>query len=82
MSEPEGRLPALVVLRDDLVARMAVCQSDQNFAVMGRLLTDVLAQIDGLEAKPETDRTALDELKARRKTAGRPDSSRRTKTSG
>ena len=51
-----ARLDDLRDLRADLQSRMAECESDQNFAVMGRLLSDVLKQIDDLDpanaAKP------------------------------
>jgi hypothetical protein len=51
-----ARLDDLRDLRADLRSRMAECESDQNFAVMGRLLSDVLKQIDDLDpanaAKP------------------------------
>ena len=43
------RLDDLRTLRDDLVERMAECSSDQNYAVMGRLLIDVLKQLDELD---------------------------------
>ena len=43
-----ARLDDLEQMRSDLINRMAVCESDQNFSVMGRLLTDVLKQIDEL----------------------------------
>ena len=43
-----ARLDDLEQMRYDLINRMAVCESDQNFSVMGRLLTDVLKQIDEL----------------------------------
>jgi hypothetical protein len=70
------RLEALVALRDDLAARLEACSSDQNYATMGRLMADVLAQIDAVRAaKPESEGTALDELASRRRAAGRPDSS-------
>ena len=44
-----ARLDDLRTLRDDLVERMAECSSDQNYAVMGRLLIDVLKQLDELD---------------------------------
>ena len=43
-----ARLDDLEQMRSDLSNRMSVCESDQNFSVMGRLLTDVLKQIDEL----------------------------------
>jgi len=44
-----GRIDDLKELRDGLQARMAVCTSDQNYAVMGRLLADVVKQIEELD---------------------------------
>lgn len=38
----------MTALRGDLVERMSGCSSDQNYAVMGRLLADVLKQLDEL----------------------------------
>ncbi|WP_294567595.1 hypothetical protein [uncultured Arthrobacter sp.] len=54
------RLDGLREMRDDLRTRMSKCDSDQNFAVMGRLLADTLKQIDELDPpavveKPEDD---------------------------
>ena len=43
-----ARLDDLTALRGELLNRMADCSSDQNYAVLGRLLTDVLKQIDEL----------------------------------
>ena len=43
-----ARLDDLRALREDTLARLANCASDQNFAILGRLLTDVLKQIDEL----------------------------------
>ena len=61
------KLETLRAMRDDLAGRMDDCTSDQNFAVMGRLLTDVLGQIEAAEkAGPEQKGTALDELAAKR----------------
>lgn len=62
-----ARLDDLRVLRDDLVARMADCSSDQNFAVMGRLLLDVTKQLDELDppdVKPGPD-TPLSDFERR-----------------
>jgi hypothetical protein len=50
---PVTRLDDLHGLREGLLARMAVCTSDQNFAVMGRLLADTvkqIAELDGADA--------------------------------
>lgn len=41
-----SRTSDLEALRADLQARMSVAESDQNFAVMGRLLVDVLKQLE------------------------------------
>jgi len=71
-----SRLTDLETLRSDTIERMGDCSSDQNFAVMGRLLVDVLKQIDELGGdEVEGAGTALDELASRRRTAGRPDAS-------
>ena len=43
-----SRLDDLNKLREDTLERMAGCNSDQNFAILGRLLADVLKQIDEL----------------------------------
>ena len=43
-----GRLDDLRELREGTLSRMAVCNSDQNYAILGRLLVDVLKQIDEL----------------------------------
>jgi hypothetical protein len=54
-------LETLQALRDDLAARMEVCTSDQNFAVLGRLLTDTLARISDLggDEQPAPPKTGL-----------------------
>lgn len=44
-----ARIDDLRATREGLIARMAVCTSDQNYAVMGRLLTDVVKQIAELD---------------------------------
>ena len=43
-----ARLDDLRDLREGTLARMADCASDQNYAILGRLLADVLKQIDEL----------------------------------
>jgi len=43
------RIDDLRDLREGLLARMAVCTSDQNYSVMGRLLADTVKQIAELE---------------------------------
>jgi len=75
MSEPESalvapcgtRLDHLSTLRDQLQERMASCESDQNFAVMGRLLADVLKQIDELGGgeQPKPKETGLSDFERR-----------------
>lgn len=70
-----ARLDDLQKVRDDLVARMDVCPSDQNFSVMGRLFVDVVKQIADLTGEVSAGGTALDELAARRRAAGRPNAS-------
>lgn len=70
------RLADLECVRATLIERMSECASDQNYAVMGRLLVDVLKQIAELGgAEIEGPGTALDELASRRRTSGRPDAS-------
>ena len=44
-----ARIDDLRDLREGLLERMAVCSSDQNFAVMGRLLADTVKQIAELD---------------------------------
>ena len=52
-----SRLDDLRDLREGTLARMADCSSDQNYAILGRLLADVLKQIDelggGEQAEPK-----------------------------
>lgn len=71
----------LRALRDDLQARMAIADSDQNFAVMGRLLVDVLKQLDESADSGPKEGSVLSEfqqrLKDRESGAAR---SRRTKS--
>ena len=43
-----SRLEDLQALREGTLARMADCSSDQNYAILGRLLADVIKQIDEL----------------------------------
>jgi len=62
-----ARLDDLKTLRADLIARMGECESDQNYAVLGRLLADVLKQLEEVEkAQPAQKGTALDEFTRRR----------------
>ena len=76
-----ARLDDLETLRAGIFDRLADCESDQNYAVLGRLLVDVVKQIDELGgSQPEKVVTALDEftrrLADRESAADRP---RRTK---
>lgn len=48
MSDTESRLADLRELRDGLKGRMETTTSDQNYAVMGRLLVQVVAEIEEL----------------------------------
>ena len=48
MSDAESRLADLRELREGLKDRMAEASSDQNYAVMGRLLAQVVAEIEEL----------------------------------
>ena len=43
-----ARLDDLRTLREVTLARMGDCSSDQNYAILGRLLLDTLKQIDEL----------------------------------
>ncbi len=79
------RIDTLRAMRDELAGRLEVCSSDQNFAVMSRVLMDVLTQIESVEkSEPETKGTALDELAAKRsgKSPGGSDASRRVDSAG
>lgn len=62
-----SRLDDLTTLRDGLKARMAVSTSDQNYAVMGKLLADVVKQLDelGEGSAGERERTGLSEFEKR-----------------
>lgn len=69
-------LKTLIELRDSTAVRMELCQSDQNYVILGRLLSDTVEKIKKLEAAAKGAKgTALDELAKRRSAAGRPDSS-------
>lgn len=60
------RLEDLQGMRDGLLARIATCQSDQNYAVLTRTLLDVLAQIEQIDPQPVSRKeTALDEFSKR-----------------
>ena len=61
-----ARLDDLETLRAGIFDRLADCESDQNYAVLGRLLVDVVKQIDELGgSQPEKVVTALDEFTRR-----------------
>lgn len=76
MASKSTRQDDLKTLRGDLQTRMAECSSDQNFAVMGRLLVDVLKQIE--DASPAGNNTRGEsvlsefEAKLRARQAGAP----------
>ena len=67
MSEKATRVDHLDRLRADLQARMSIADSDQNFAVMGRLLKDVLKEIDELGGgeQPKPKETGLSDFEQR-----------------
>lgn len=75
-----ARLDDLTALRDDLQARMGACTSDQNFAVMGRLLVDVVKQIDELGGGQKPKETGLSDFEKRlRERESGPTGSRRAR---
>lgn len=79
MPRPED----LEAMRDELKRRMAVCQSDQNYVIMGRLLADVLKQIDEPNGAATSDRkeTGLSDFEKRlRDREQRAKAPRRTKS--
>ena len=79
-----ARLDDLKALREGLLARLEECSSDQNYAVLGRLLADVVKQIDELDpAKAgDTPRTGLSEFEERmRERQSSAKASRRAKSS-
>ena len=61
------RLAELEAVAEDTKSRMAECSSDQNFTILGRLLVDVLKQIDELGggAKSEPKETGLSDFEKR-----------------
>lgn len=59
------RLTDLEEVRAGLIARMADCASDQNYAVLGRLLVDVVKQIAELEPPADGVKTGLSEFEKR-----------------
>lgn len=64
---PKGRLAGLVALRGKLAAEIDSAEQSRDVAALSRQFTDVLLQIDELEAPTlEKPLTALDELNKRR----------------
>jgi hypothetical protein len=61
------RLEHLREMVDDLRARMLVCDSDQNFAVMARVRRELLAEIDELGGgvQVEAKETGLSDFEKR-----------------
>lgn len=79
-----SRLDDLQDLREGLIARMAECGSDQNYAVLGRLLRDVVKDISELDSAGdgETKRTGLSEFEKRlAERESSPANARRAKSS-
>ena len=66
---PKGRLAGLVALRDKLAAEIDSAEQSRDVAALSRQFSDVLLQIEELEAPTqEKPLTALDELNKRRET--------------
>jgi hypothetical protein len=64
---PKGRLAGLVALRDRLAREIDTAEQSRDVAALSRQFSDVLLQIDELEAPTlEKPLTALDELNKRR----------------
>ena len=64
---PKGRLAGLIALRDRLALELDTATQPAAVAALSRQFTDVLLQIDELEAPMlEKPLTALDELNKRR----------------
>jgi len=64
---PKGRLAGLVALRDRLAQEIDTAEQSRDVAALSRQFSDVLLQIDELEAPSlEKPLTALDELNKRR----------------
>lgn len=60
-----GRIDDLRLLREQTLERISACVSDQNHAILGRLLLDVDKQIDELEGPAAREETPLDEFTRR-----------------
>jgi hypothetical protein len=71
----DNLIKALRALLTDLTASYAVAGQARDKASLGRLIKDVRLDLEAAltEAVPDVKGTALDELTARRKAAGRPD---------
>ena len=82
MSDVDARLADLRELREGLKSRMEQTASDQNFAVMGRLLVEVLGQIEELagSAGESSERTGLSEFERKLADRARSTGSGRTKS--
>jgi hypothetical protein len=64
---PKGRLAGLIALRDRLALEIDSAAQSRDVAALSRQFSDVLLQIDELEAPTlEKPLTALDELNKRR----------------
>jgi hypothetical protein len=64
---PKGRLQGLIALRDRLAQEIDTAEQSRDVAALSRQFSDVLLQIDELEAPTlEKPLTALDELNKRR----------------
>ena len=64
---PKGRLAGLVALRDRLAQEIDTAEQSRDVAALSRQFSDVLLQIEELEAPTaEKPLTALDELNKRR----------------
>ncbi len=64
---PKGRLAGLVALRERLAQEIDTAEQSRDVAALSRQFSDVLLQIDELEAPTlEKPLTALDELNKRR----------------
>ena len=63
----KGRLQGLIALRDRLAREIDTAEQSRDVAALSRQFSDVLLQIDELEAPTlEKPLTALDELNKRR----------------
>jgi hypothetical protein len=65
-------LNTLIELRDNTAVRLELCQSDQNFVSLSRLLLDTNEKIKELQAAAPGTGGTLDELASRRAASGRP----------